>query len=84
MITDLTPLSELAPGEAGTVMEVHLDGLMKRRLIDMGVTAGTAVKTLRTAPMGDPSEYHILGYNLSLRKNEAKKIFIIKDGGQNG
>ncbi|MCC8169292.1 MAG: ferrous iron transport protein A [Oscillospiraceae bacterium] len=77
-------LSDLRPGESGIITDMHLTGLMKRRLIDLGVTTGARVTMLRTAPLGDPVEYNILGYNLSLRKNEAKKIFIETVGEENG
>ncbi|MDY3031734.1 MAG: FeoA family protein [Clostridia bacterium] len=69
-------LNDLQPEQTGIITEIHITGLMKRRLIDMGVTSGTAVTMLRTAPLGDPVEYSILGYNLCLRRNEAKKITV--------
>lgn len=69
-------LNDLKTDESGIIIAVHLTGLMKRRLIDMGVTVGTRVTMLRSAPLGDPVEYSILGYNLCLRRKEAKQINI--------
>lgn len=69
-------LNDLKQNETGIIISVNIKGLMKRRLIDMGVTSGTAVTMLRSAPLGDPVEYSILGYNLCLRRKEAKKIDI--------
>lgn len=69
-------LNDLKKNETGIITEIHLTGLMKRRLIDMGVTTGAEVTMLRAAPLGDPVEFYILGYNLSLRRSEAKQILI--------
>lgn len=71
-------LKDLKQNEKGIITAVELTGLMKRRLIDMGLTTGTEITMLRTAPLGDPVEYNVLGYNLSLRKKEADKIIIEK------
>lgn len=73
-------LNDLKKNETGIITGIALEGLMKRRLIDMGVTTGAAVTMLRTAPLGDPIEFYILDYNLSLRKKEAGKIYIRKVG----
>jgi Fe2+ transport system protein FeoA len=56
---------------------------MKRRLIDLGVTTGAQITMLRPAPLGDPVEFYILGYNLSLRRSEARNILIEKVGDTN-
>lgn len=72
----MATLNDLKKNETGIITEIHLTGLMKRRLIDMGVTTGAAVTMLRAAPLGDPVEFYILGYNLSLRRKEAKQIII--------
>ena len=77
-------LNDLKKNETGIITEIHLTGLMKRRLIDRGVTTGAAVTMLRAAPLGDPIEFHILGYSLSLRRNEAKKIIIERTTDKNG
>lgn len=77
-------LNDLCPLETGIVTEIQLEGLMKHRLIELGITTGAKVTMLRAAPLGDPVEYSILGYNLSIRRNEAKKILIEKVGEANG
>lgn len=77
-------LSDLKKNESGIITKITLEGLMKRRLIDMGVTTGAKVTMLRTAPLGDPIEFYILGYNLSLRKTEASKIYIQRIGDESG
>lgn len=77
-------LNDLKKNETGIITEIRLEGLMKRRLIDMGVTTGASITMLRTAPLGDPVEFYILGYNLSLRKKEAGKILIERAADENG
>lgn len=51
-------------------------GAMKRRIMDMGITPGVEIKVIKAAPLGDPIEVHVRGYELSLRKEEALKIEI--------
>lgn len=80
----MTTLNDLRPLESGVVTEIQLEGLMKHRLIELGITTGASITMLRAAPLGDPVEYSILGYNLSIRRSEAKKILIEKVGGSNG
>ncbi len=72
-------LDELNPGEAGTVVSLGEKGPSRRRIMDMGVTPGTSVKVIKVAPLGDPIEVNIRGYELSLRKEEASRIEIKKD-----
>lgn len=67
-------LKELKPGEAGTVISIGEKGPMRRRIMDMGVTPGAEVKVIKIAPLGDPIEVNIRGYELSLRKDEAQQI----------
>ena len=50
--------------------------LIRKRIIDMGVTIGTQIKVIKQAPLGDPIEVFLRGYHLALRKNEAKEIFV--------
>jgi ferrous iron transport protein A len=69
-------LKDLKPGEAGVVINIMSQGPVKRRLIDMGVTPGAEIVIRKTAPFGDPIEIHIRGYELSLRKDEAKNILV--------
>ena len=69
-------LSELAPGEKGIVVNVVGKGPLVRRLLDMGITRDTEIKAVRKAPMGDPIEFGVKGYYLSLRKSEADHVFV--------
>ena len=67
-------LSDLLPGEKGIVKKVNGSSMIKRRIVDMGVVAGTVVEVQKFAPLGDPMEIKVKGFNLSLRKNEAEMI----------
>lgn len=69
-------LNELKPGEHGTVLSIGEKGPVRRRFMDMGVTPGAIIKVIKVAPLGDPIEINIRGYELSLRKSEAKQIEI--------
>ena len=70
----LVRLSDLKPGQTGTVVRVEGDKLVRRRMMDMGMVRGTDVLVKRVAPLGDPIEFVVRGYNLSLRKTEAQAI----------
>ena len=67
-------LSDLLPGEKGIVKKVSGTSMIKRRIIDMGVVNGTVVEVQKFAPLGDPMEVKVKGFNLSLRKNEAEMV----------
>ncbi len=69
-------LKELKPGEKGTIKKISGEGAVKRRLMDMGVTRGAEVLVRKVAPLGDPIEVNIRGYELTLRKAEADNIQI--------
>jgi len=69
-----TTLDQLSPGQAATVKKVGGDGPIRRRILEMGVTKGTDIEVVKTSPLGDPVEYKVLGYNLSLRRSEARMI----------
>ncbi|MDF2869806.1 MAG: iron transporter FeoA [Anaerocolumna sp.] len=71
-------LRDLKPGETGTVLSIGEKGPLKRRIMDMGITRGVAVKVVKIAPLGDPIEINIRGYELSLRKDEAAQIEVSK------
>lgn len=62
------------PGETVRVVKVHGEGALRRRLLDMGITKGTTINVLKTAPLGDPIEVTVRGYELSLRKAEGEII----------
>lgn len=69
-------LKELKPGEKGKIVSIGEKGPLRRRLMDMGLTPGVEVKVVKIAPLGDPIEVNIRGYELSIRKTEAEKIEI--------
>lgn len=69
-------LKDLKPGQEGTVISIGDRGPMRRRIMDMGVTPGISIKVVKVAPLGDPIEVNIRGYELSLRKTEAENIQI--------
>ena len=72
--TDFT-LDRLSPGQSGVIRTVGNDkGPVKRRLVDMGLTPGVKVTLRKVAPFGDPLELTLRGYELSLRKEDAKYI----------
>ena len=68
------PLSELKSKERGKIVKVGGRGGVHRRILDMGVVSGTLVEVQRVAPLGDPIEIRVRGYNLTLRKEEAANI----------
>jgi len=67
-------LADLKPGQSGVITKIQVAGALKRRLMDMGVVAGTPVRVDKIAPLGDPIEILIKSYSLSLRRGEADKI----------
>ena len=68
-------LNDLTPGQSGTILSVgNQSGAVKRRLVDMGLTPGTQVKVTKVAPLGDPLEVSLRGYELSLRRADAEQI----------
>ena len=72
-------LSEIKPGGVGVIKSIGSEGHLRRRMIDMGLTVGTRVEVVKYAPLGDPIEINIHGYNLSIRKSEAEKITIFEN-----
>lgn len=69
-------LKEIACGQTVKVKKLHGDGPVKRRIMDMGITKGVEVFVRKTAPLGDPVEVMVRGYELSLRKADAEMIEI--------
>ena len=73
--TEQKTLNDLVPGQSGIILSVgNQSGAVKRRLVDMGLTPGTQVKVTKVAPLGDPLEVSLRGYELSLRKADAAQI----------
>ncbi len=67
-------LSEFRIGERGTVSKVNGEGAIRRRLFDMGITPGAEIQLRKMAPLGDPIEISLRGYELTLRKAEAAQV----------
>ena len=67
-------LNDLQPGQQAIVQELRSTGSIRRRLLDMGLIPRTAVKLMKVAPMGDPIEIRVRGYELTLRVEDAMKI----------
>ena len=61
-------------GEACKVVKLHGEGAVRRRIMDMGITKGTSVVIRKLAPLGDPIELTVRGYELSIRKSDAEMI----------
>jgi ferrous iron transport protein A len=73
------PLTALPVGAAATVAEINVPPEHRSRLLEMGLLVGTPVELIRFAPLGDPVEIKVRGYNLSLRKHEAEQILVRKN-----
>ena len=69
-------LNQLPVGGAATVVKLHGDGAIKRRIMDMGITKGAEVFVRKVAPLGDPMEITVRGYELSVRKEDAQMVEI--------
>ena len=67
-------LKDVKVGESAVVVKLHGEGALKRRIMDMGLTKGTEVYVRKVAPLGDPMELTVRGYELSLRKSDAEQI----------
>lgn len=67
-------LKDLRIGESARVVRLHGQGAVRRRIMDMGITKGTTVRVRKLAPLGDPIEITVRGYELSLRKADAQMV----------
>lgn len=72
----MNTLKDVKVGETVTVKRLHGEGAVRRRIMDMGITKGTQVHIRKLAPLGDPIEVNVRGYELSLRKEDAGNIEI--------
>ena len=70
----LRTLRDVKVGETATVVKLHGEGATKRRIMDMGLTKGVEVSVRKVAPLGDPVELTVRGYELSLRKADAEMV----------
>ena len=69
-------LKDIAVGQTCTVVKLHGEGPTKRRIMDMGITRGIEIRIRKVAPLGDPIELTVRGYELTLRKADAQTIEI--------
>jgi Fe2+ transport system protein FeoA len=76
MADALQPLTSVALGSKATVAEIKLPPESRPRLMEMGLLIGTSIELVRFAPLGDPVEIKVRGYNLTLRKHEAEQIWV--------
>ena len=67
-------LKEVKIGQTAQVVKLHGEGAVKRRIMDMGITKGVQIFVRKVAPLGDPMEVRVRGYELSLRKEDANMI----------
>ena len=67
-------LKEVKVGQTVNVVKLHGEGAVKRRIMDMGITKGVEIYVRKVAPLGDPVEVTVRGYELSLRKNDAEMV----------
>ena len=67
-------LRDVKIGSSAKVVKLHSEGALKRRIMDMGITRGTEVRVRKVAPLGDPIELTVRGYELSIRLSDAEMI----------
>ncbi len=67
-------LREVAIGDTVTVAKIHGEGAVRRRIMDMGITKGVSVTVRKVAPLGDPIQLNVRGYELSIRKADAEMV----------
>ncbi len=70
----MNTLKEVKIGKSAKVIKVHGEGALRRRIMDMGITKGAEITVRKVAPLGDPIEIRVRGYELSLRKDDAEMI----------
>lgn len=72
----LVSLTSLPPGTTAVIAEIRIPPAHRARLLEMGLLVGTPVELVRFAPLGDPVEIRVRGYNLSLRRHEAEQVMV--------
>jgi Fe2+ transport system protein FeoA len=82
MTPDILPLSQLKVGERGVITKMNIKGAARQRFLAMGLIKGETILVKRVAPLGDPIDFVIKGYDLSLRKSEAAEILVQQQGQQ--
>jgi Fe2+ transport system protein FeoA len=76
MTDNVLPLSQLKVGESGTIVRINLKGATRQRLLAMGLVTGETIHVDRIAPLGDPIDFVVKHYHLSLRKADAGEILV--------
>ena len=76
MAVAVRTLNDVPVGEGATVASIRGEGALRRRIMDMGITTGTKVEVRKVAPLGDPMEVTLRGFDLALRKAEAESIVV--------
>lgn len=69
-------LSDLKIGESAIIEAIEIKGILKRRMIDMGMTKGSKVKVEKVAPMGDPIDIKVKDFHVAIRKSDARNIYV--------
>ena len=75
-VAGLVTLADMAVGARAKVLKVHGQPAVRHRLLEMGMTPGCPVRLARVAPLGDPLDFELRGYHLSLRRDEARNVVI--------
>jgi len=75
----VTTLDKIKPGETVSIVRLDSEGAIRRRLLDLGLTPKTRVMVRKVAPLGDPIELFLRGYELTIRAEDARKIFVNED-----
>ena len=75
-MSDAVPLSQLTPGQRAVIVRIGGNGQVRRRYLEMGFVKGEVIRVERVAPLGDPIEYLLKGYHLSLRRADAQNIIV--------
>ena len=78
----MNTLRDVEIGKTVSVLKLHGEGAIKRRIMDMGITKGTDIYVRKVAPLGDPIEVTVRGYELSIRKADAEMIEVSEGGGK--
>jgi Fe2+ transport system protein FeoA len=78
-MSDVIPLSQIEPGQRAVIVRVGGIGQVRRRYLEMGFVRGESVCVERVAPLGDPIEYKVKGYHLSLRRADAQNILVERE-----
>ncbi len=72
-------IDDLKIGQSGTIDKVGGEGALRLRFLDMGLIPGTAVRLQKIAPMGDPIQIQVRGYELTIRREDARQITLMED-----